>query len=45
MNHKKCAFSKPEVELLGLIVGRQGVRFNPKKIKTVKDSFPFIDDS
>jgi hypothetical protein len=40
IHHMKCAFSKPEVELLGFIVGQQGVKINPKKIKTVTDFSP-----
>jgi len=36
-NLAKCDFNKSEVAFLGHIVGREGVKVNPKKIAVVKD--------
>ncbi len=33
----KCAFNKPEVAYLGHIVGRYGLRMDPKKVAVVRD--------
>jgi len=33
----KCSFNQPEVQFLGHIVGRDGIKVNPKKIEVVKD--------
>jgi RNase H-like domain found in reverse transcriptase/Reverse transcriptase (RNA-dependent DNA polymerase)/Integrase zinc binding domain/Chromo (CHRromatin Organisation MOdifier) domain len=33
----KCEFNKSEVKYLGFIVGRDGVKVNPAKVKTVQD--------
>uniref|UniRef100_A0A1I7W8B2 RNA-directed DNA polymerase n=1 Tax=Heterorhabditis bacteriophora TaxID=37862 RepID=A0A1I7W8B2_HETBA len=39
MKLKKCRFGCKEVTFLGLIIGRDGVKPNPEKIKAIKD-FP-----
>ena len=36
-NVKKCLFAVPEIPVLGCIVGTQGVRPDPEKIKSVSD--------
>ena len=33
----KCHFNQPEVEFLGHVVGRDGVRVDPKKVKVVRE--------
>ena len=33
----KCSFGVPEVEYLGHIVGRDGVKVDPKKIQAMQD--------
>lgn len=33
----KCEFFVPETRFLGMIVGRDGIRMDPEKIKTVRD--------
>jgi hypothetical protein len=37
LKESKCAFGASEVEYLGLIVGKDGVRVDPKKIESMKD--------
>ena len=39
-NRAKCSFNKPELEFLGHIVGREGVRVDPKKVQVVRDWIP-----
>ena len=34
---EKCEFHKSEVEFLGFVIGTQGVRMDPTKIKAIKD--------
>ena len=34
---KKCKWHKEEVEFLGFIVGRNGVKISNKKIQVIKD--------
>jgi hypothetical protein len=34
---KKCVFNQAEVKYLGHVVGRNGVRVDPEKVKTVRD--------
>jgi Reverse transcriptase (RNA-dependent DNA polymerase) len=34
---KKCAFMSTEMEFLGFIVGREGLRMDPTKIKVIED--------
>ena len=36
-NAKKCEFDKDEVEYLGFILGRHGLRMHPKKLSTIID--------
>ena len=36
-NPKKCEFFKPEIEYLGFIVDKQGVRMDPAHIKTISE--------
>ncbi|EFP06104.1 hypothetical protein CRE_05815 [Caenorhabditis remanei] len=36
---EKCKFAQPEVTFLGLLVGRNGVKPNPAKVKSIKE-FP-----
>jgi len=33
----KCQFYQEEMEFLGFIVGREGVRMDPKRIRTIKE--------
>jgi len=33
----KCAFNQPEVQFLGHLVGREGIKVNPKKVEVVKN--------
>jgi hypothetical protein len=37
LKQSKCAFGASEVEYLGHIVGKDGVRVDPKKIEAMKD--------
>ena len=34
---EKCSFNQPEVKFLGHIVGRNGLKVNPKKVQCVRD--------
>jgi hypothetical protein len=34
---EKCEFFKDEVKYLGLIIGREGIKMDPEKMKTVRD--------
>ena len=36
-NSKKCEFHKEQVEFLGFIVGRQGIKIDPQKTKSVQE--------
>jgi hypothetical protein len=36
VNYKKCSFAAGEVELLGFLVGRHGIKVNPKKLVAVQ---------
>ena len=35
LNPKKYKFNKPEVEFLRYIIGIEGIKINPKKIKAI----------
>jgi hypothetical protein len=37
LKHFKCAFGTSEVEYLGHVVGKDGVRVDPKKIESMQD--------
>ena len=37
LNFPKCKFGKSEVEFLGHFVGAQGIRTDPKKVKSIKE--------
>jgi hypothetical protein len=37
LKHSKCSFGASEVEYLGHIVGKAGVRVDPKKIEAMQD--------
>ena len=37
LNLEKCKFYKKKVNFLGFIIGRNGIRINPVKIKVVKE--------
>jgi hypothetical protein len=37
MKHSKCAFGASEVEYLGHLVGKDGIRVDPKKIEAMQD--------
>ena len=37
LKQSKCAFGASEVEYLGHIVGKDGVRVDPKKIEAMED--------
>ena len=34
---KKCEFHRKEVDFLGFVVGRHGVRMDPKKLRAIKE--------
>ena len=34
-NLKKCSFFQTEVEFLGFIVGREGIRMDPKRVEAI----------
>ncbi|CDO76069.1 hypothetical protein BN946_scf184814.g2 [Trametes cinnabarina] len=36
-NAKKCSFDQPEVEYVGYLINRDGIRMDPKKLNTVID--------
>ncbi len=36
-NAKKCRFLCPELDFLGFIVGKEGVRMDPERVKTIAD--------
>ena len=36
LNPKKCEFNKLEVEFLGYIIGVEGIKINPEKIKAIQ---------
>jgi len=40
---KKCEFHQKEVDFLGFVVGRHGIRMDPKKIKVVKEWSTSVD--
>jgi hypothetical protein len=40
VNYKKCSFAAGEVELLGFLVGRHGIKVNPKKQRNKNSPFP-----
>ena len=37
MNPKKCEFHRTETTYLGLVIGRDGVRMQPEKVKEVQE--------
>ena len=37
LNPKKCVYGKPEVKLLGYVVGSKGHRANPEKVRAIKE--------
>ncbi len=37
---RKCVFAAPKVPYLGHIVGRDGIRVNPEKVKAIKENYP-----
>ena len=38
----KCEFAQPQVEYLGYVVSRDGIRASPEKTRTLKN-FPFLE--
>jgi len=40
---KKCEFHREEVDFLGFVVGRHGVRMDPKKLRAVKEWKPLVN--
>jgi hypothetical protein len=34
---KKCEFFRKEIKYLGLIIGREGIKMDPEKVRTVQD--------
>lgn len=40
LNPAKCAFGVPTGKLLGFIVSRKGIEFDPSKIKTIHELPP-----
>jgi hypothetical protein len=36
-NPKKCEFFRPEVEFLGFLVNKQGIRMDPKRVKSISE--------
>ncbi len=43
LKSEKCEFHREKVDFLGFVVGRHGIRMNPKKIKAVREWSTPID--